>query len=436
MTVTLLYVQDALRAQNCSTYGYTRETTPTLTALAEEGAALDGITPATWTLPAAASILTGMRPFAHSSLAQDSYLSSTLTTIPELLPASVRTVAITAAGFASSEYGFDRGFDDFVELRKENQQQTWAATASELSDEVISAVESEKENHDHLFLLAWSVGPHWPYTEEGRWGNQQNSSLNSSFHKALSKHGCSALIDRYDDQIYNNDQELKRIIEYLKSNEIYDESCIIVVGDHGEGFGESLNKWGTRNIGHRNIPYDELIKVPFVIKPREDQSSADFPNMASLIDLGPTICEMFVTPPSKQLQGRNLFNLQNREPVVTQSKGKAGEIYEVIRSSEWKFIRAENTDRIISGLKSNPISYIRSRWVINELLLPIVGGEEEKIDKKRQNPTITDNLRKKLKEVSSRDLAIEIEPETIDKLSQETEEILRNLGYLEDDDSG
>src|SRR5207244_8893670 len=64
----ILVSLDTTRADHMSTYGYARETSPNLTALARD--ALDftqARSPAEWTVPGHASMLTGMYPSRHGA---------------------------------------------------------------------------------------------------------------------------------------------------------------------------------------------------------------------------------------------------------------------------------------------------------------------------------------------------------------------------------
>ncbi|MEM6929642.1 MAG: sulfatase-like hydrolase/transferase, partial [Myxococcota bacterium] len=77
----LFVVMDTVRAQSSSTYGYARETTPVLTGLAEDGLRFaEATAPATWSLPAHASLFTGTFPSVHQCHAETSGLSDELPT--------------------------------------------------------------------------------------------------------------------------------------------------------------------------------------------------------------------------------------------------------------------------------------------------------------------------------------------------------------------
>src|SRR4029453_8868159 len=71
----LLIVMDATRANNLSCYGYHRPTTPYLDRFAERGVVYEtAISPAGWSLPAHASIFTGLYPSHHGAHDEHKYL--------------------------------------------------------------------------------------------------------------------------------------------------------------------------------------------------------------------------------------------------------------------------------------------------------------------------------------------------------------------------
>ncbi|MEZ5976827.1 MAG: sulfatase-like hydrolase/transferase [Planctomycetota bacterium] len=120
----LLVVIDTLRADALGTYGYDRGTSPRIDALAAEGTVFDDVSsPAAWTKPSTASLLTGLFPSRHGALHHGSSLRT-----PEGL--STLAEAFSAAGFATAGFvsnpnvkkifDFDRGFDEYFDAPVED----------------------------------------------------------------------------------------------------------------------------------------------------------------------------------------------------------------------------------------------------------------------------------------------------------------------------
>jgi arylsulfatase A-like enzyme len=101
------------------------------------------------------------------------------------------------------------------------------------------------------------------------------------------------------------DRALGVFVQELKRQNLYDESLIIVTGDHGEMNG----RWGVIDKGVYLFP--DVIRVPLVIKMPTSFSmqprAVDSP--VSLLDLAPTLLEMVGIAPEARLDGLSLLPL-------------------------------------------------------------------------------------------------------------------------------
>jgi uncharacterized sulfatase len=112
----LLIVLDTLRADRLSCYGYPRETSPHIDALAESSVLFErAISPAQWTIPAHASLFTGEYPTTHMTNQIYDKHSKDQITLAELL----HREGYLTVGFCDNpllgvvENGLDRGFEEF-----------------------------------------------------------------------------------------------------------------------------------------------------------------------------------------------------------------------------------------------------------------------------------------------------------------------------------
>ena len=114
----VLFSIDTLRPDHLGSYGYERNTSPTLDRLARAGALFrQAIASSSWTLPSHASMLTGLEPVRHGAVrfSVDSRIAATAETVTEILwKAGYATGGFTDGGFVSAMFGFDRGFDIYV----------------------------------------------------------------------------------------------------------------------------------------------------------------------------------------------------------------------------------------------------------------------------------------------------------------------------------
>ncbi len=112
----LLIVLDTLRRDRLSVYNPALRTSPHLHAFAEEAACFErAISPAQWTIPAHASLFTGVYPTTHQVTQADGMLSGSYPTLAEILHAG----GYHTAGFCNNplvgvlQNDLQRGFVDF-----------------------------------------------------------------------------------------------------------------------------------------------------------------------------------------------------------------------------------------------------------------------------------------------------------------------------------
>lgn len=112
----ILLVLDTHRADRMGVYGYEKDTTPTLAELAEQATIFDSaISTAQWTIPAHASLFTGLYPTVHQTYQSYATLPTGIPTIAELL----HKHGYHTIGFCNNplvgvlDNGLKRGFDKF-----------------------------------------------------------------------------------------------------------------------------------------------------------------------------------------------------------------------------------------------------------------------------------------------------------------------------------
>ncbi len=111
----LLVSIDTLRPDHLGAYGYTRPTSPRLDAFAKGGVVFEDVTSAApWTLPAHASLFTGVYPGRHGLATSNAQLSDSVATLASQLAASgFATAAVVNSNYLSQTFGLERGFQRF-----------------------------------------------------------------------------------------------------------------------------------------------------------------------------------------------------------------------------------------------------------------------------------------------------------------------------------
>ena len=401
----IIYVLDSLRADHLSCYGYDRETTPNIDGLAKEGIVFENAySQSTWTRPSAASILTGGYPGFHKTTTRESRLPCEIPVIPELLrDRGFKTAAFSAMGNVSSALGFNRGFDRFYDLFKEKSL-VGKRTMSTIDRERLY-FESEKEvvlplakdinqfffpylrstGKSDFFAFIWSIDTHIPFSaqdgtkrfcsdsESKSWpGEKPNGERNNLIKKAWLrlreepaqlKSQIRKEIDLYDSEIYYADHHIGKLIEELKRLNIYDETVIIVTADHGEGFSE----YG-RVSRHGFLPYDEIIRVPLIIKLPDCPEFQEFKgvrrkSVVQLIDLAPTILSLTDGTDEQKFQGRNIMPIIQTDASIinyTFSETRVHEYtstYLSIRGDGYKYIKTILPEWSLFNIRKDPVHF-------------------------------------------------------------------------------
>lgn len=271
----LLVTIDALRADHVGAYGYERDTTPELDALAAEGAVFEAAyTPTPHTSYAITSLMTGkyMRPLLLQDVGQDS----------ETWAAALRRYGYRTAAFYPPAVFFVDGerFASFskaglgFEYKKEQ-----FSTAAERAEEVRGYLEKQPPGR-RMFMWVHLFEPHEPYVhhEEHDFGDRN--------------------IDRYDSEIAAADAGLGAIVRTVRKHR--PKTVVIVTADHGEEFGDHGGRY------HGTTVYDEQVRVPLVFHAPGLVPARRIRAPASLVDLVPTVLAGSQIPVSPRLRGRDL----------------------------------------------------------------------------------------------------------------------------------
>jgi len=322
----LVYVFDSLRPDHLSSYGYERETSPTIDRLAEDGVQFtNAFAQGIWTAPTSGSIFTGLYPSVHGGQTVSDPLSPEAPRLAEkMAEIGLTTGCISSIDQVSGFRGFDQGFDEFVELF-----QTYDPDDSALDEALHERIVEwlgERSSEEDWYLCAWSLGTHTPYvfpddTEAAFADKSYDGPVDGSIQslKDANRREISRIHDLYDSAIRRNDALLGRVIDYLKENGLYDETLIVVTADHGEVFDEHARLEQTSTIvqrlfdapglrglkdqfglfdpsgfiGHSALlPYDELLRVPLIVKhPDQDHAGTVDDRLVESIDIFPTVVD-------------------------------------------------------------------------------------------------------------------------------------------------
>jgi tetratricopeptide (TPR) repeat protein len=224
-------------------------------------------------------------------------LSATQPTLASVLKQQgYATGAVVGSAVLDSRFGLNRGFDfyydhfDFNRLLESNLEEM------ERPGNVVADVALDWLGKNHVgkfFLWMHLYDPHYPYRPPAPYSDQYKDRL-------------------YDGEIAFADEQVGRIIAYLKAKGLYSNTLIVLTGDHGESLGEHGEKT------HGFFIYNATLHVPVIIHLPGADAAKTVSELASLIDLMPTVLQELKIPLPPQVQGRSLlplFATHKEDPV-------------------------------------------------------------------------------------------------------------------------
>ncbi|MFP4040927.1 MAG: sulfatase [Desulfosudaceae bacterium] len=308
----IVVVEDALRSDHMSAYGYRRETTPVKTRWMKNGLRFDNAyAQGTVTITSVPSLMTSLYPTATGVWNPNDKLHENYLTLAEILRnQGFETASFTlnpAAGYiAGLHQGFSQVFDPVLGRAKRLYQLA-----------VPRWIEQHRDRN--FFLYLHLLDPHGPFEPPdfyNKWYQPARSSSDSSLPKRFlidpywvknpTIEGRRAL---YDGEIYYNDYFYGVFLEKLKQMGLYDNTLIIFLSDHGEHLGEH-DLWG-----HRPPGYVQGIKTPLMMSwPGKLPADRQIEEPVQHIDILPTILDLLdIDAGVIPHQGRSLLPLINRE---------------------------------------------------------------------------------------------------------------------------
>lgn len=402
-----------------SLYGYRRETTPHIDALARNAAVFTAAySTSSWTAPAMASLVTSLHPERHGivdgalragEIVEQKVLPREVTALAEVLrDAGYATFGITGNGHLAASLGFDQGFDDYECLGFAPNRKVKQGLADR-ADAILAA--------EPYFVWVHFIEPHAPYYRRLPWiadyfpgyaemCEATGVHLDEETRETVGdcKVTSEYRIASYDSEVNFVDEAVRFVLVALRASS---NDLVIVAADHGE----QLFDHGA--MGHSNSLFQEEVRVPLLIRvPGGVRREVHQP--VSLVDVAPTILEFVGVTPPEEFQGRSLASsisgefLSPRPAFMSLSRGDH-RLFAVV-SGDWKLI--ENAGKGTSALYN------------------LRADPNERVDRREAQPERAEELEDLRRTFESRQGGRRIEPDTRVPSSEELEQ-LREMGYVE-----
>jgi arylsulfatase A-like enzyme/Tfp pilus assembly protein PilF len=319
----VLITLDSTRADRMGFLGARSRTTPSLDTVAHQGmvfAQAFAQTPAT--VASDATILTGTYPQTHGASEFAVPLTTALPYFPDLLHSSgYRTAAFVGSILLDPRngpfQGYDRGFDVYdAGFHQPQRGESRFQSVERHGDQVVAHATNWLAANKQLPFFLWVhlQDAHAPYATS------------------------------YDRAVAATDAAAGKLVDFLRSQSLYDDALIVIVSSQGE----SLDAHGEET--HGIFLYDETIHVPLVLKlPKNQMAGKQIKNRARLLDIAPTVLAAAGVPIPAQMQGQSLMRIaqassQNDQPAYSRSdlaqQGFGCSALESWRAGKYLYIRA------------------------------------------------------------------------------------------------
>jgi arylsulfatase A-like enzyme/tetratricopeptide (TPR) repeat protein len=330
---------DALRADRLPVYGYKAIETPAIDALSADGVVFDhAYSHAPLTLPAHASLLSGRLPFETGVRGTAGFMvGSAERMLAEVLAdRGYETGAVVSSFELRQETGIGQGFAFFDDERPpvlppsvSEPLQRDGALSERIAERWLESIGTPR-----AFLFLHLAEPHKPYAPPARF----------------------AAYSPYDGEIAYTDEIIGRLVRYLKTHQLYDQSTIILVSDHGEGLGDHGEQ------EHGLFVHGEAVRAVLIVKPAAGQGAGRrVADLVQHIDLVPTILDLAKAPLPGSLRGQSLKPLLDGtgrlEPRVVYAESMFGRYqfgwsgFTTVTDGRYRLIRSTSTHEELYDLE-------------------------------------------------------------------------------------
>jgi arylsulfatase A-like enzyme len=214
----------------------------------------------------------------------------------------------------------------------------------------------------------------------------------------------------YEGSVAYSDRELGAFLARLGSVIDLAGSELVFTSDHGEGFFEH------RFVGHRNWLYEELTRIPLILRGPQVPAGQRSSSPASLVDLVPTLLGLTGARPGPAPLSQGIDLLDPAAGSRLLSRGAESEFLNgaAIVDGDWKLT--------FHGDYPSPLQFA---------LYDLRSDPDEGLDLLAQQPDVARRLHAALRDWRARTRQLAVSPAPIDlaRLTPELMQNLRALGY-------
>jgi arylsulfatase A-like enzyme len=282
----VLVIGCSVRADQLTPTDPRLETTPFLKKLSDEGVRFtDTIAQAPWTKPAVTAIVTGLEPLATGipdpgDGVNTRVLAADNVTLAERLhDVGYTTVGLTGNPNINTTFGFDQGFDVYVDTPNLWRDIDAKVDGGQLVDDALDVVRRlrSETGQKPLYLQILFVDAHFPAT----------GITDAELERFP---GISKRMSQYRAMLRRLDGHVEALFSGLQEQGVERKDLVFVfVGDHGDGLYYPGPQHG---IGHGNFLYDSTVGVPWIVWGLDLRPNTRVGGASAQVDLVPTLLDL------------------------------------------------------------------------------------------------------------------------------------------------
>ena len=293
----LIFIMDTQPVRNMTCYGYSKNTTPNIQKIADEGLVYaNHYVTGGWTVPSHCSLFTGKYQSGHGAGAQYEFLDRRFPTIAQVLnEQGYQTIGFSNNSWVSQdETNIARGFAKWVMIPRPQGRNAQIGPeddfivdtnvdsgAAMTMDTVMQWFDQEHDSSKPFFMFINCIEPHlrvWapePYRAQfllpGVTQKQARAVNQDEFAERLgtipdradghmTQSDWDILKSLYDGETAYLDSRMGILFDFLRARNILDDTLLIITSDHGD----LLERRGY--MGHHLALFDELIHTPLIVR--------------------------------------------------------------------------------------------------------------------------------------------------------------------------
>jgi arylsulfatase A-like enzyme/Flp pilus assembly protein TadD len=288
----LLISIDTIRPDRLGCYSTKYLQTPHIKKLAAKGFVFDrAFAHNPSTLPSHANILLGTTSLVHGVHDNAKFrVADDFLTLAEYLKGNgYSTGAFIGAFPLDSRFGLSQGFDVYDESYYTGSSTAFLPPERKAEDVIEAALDWIVMQRSNWFCFIHLWDPHSVYSPP--------EPFLSEFKD-----------DPYSGEVAYVDSEFGKLFDFLERRDFFENTFIVLTGDHGESLGEH------GELTHNYFAYNSTIWVPLIIVAPE-LSAGRIADYVCHVDIFPTVCDILQLNTPPLLQGTSLLPLMQGKKI-------------------------------------------------------------------------------------------------------------------------